>query len=1134
MIHHTGYIGSSKAYLLAKNSSSQTCIVCPNDETAQNIAQDLLFFSSYFDQSINILHFPFRPSDIKPYEIQQNHITAQRLTTIANITHNKGVVVTSIQALEQVTISKSEFCKNSFTLTLEHQYNIDELVEKLIFIGFERESQCSEKGTFSLRGDILDIFSPHLESPVRAEFFGDEILQMRFYDPESQRTYKSSHENLHKIDIIPCKEFFFPISTDLINKKIQDRADDLEISPSQRREIQQAISQKQDFVTSNHFLPYFQNEPSTFWDLVQDMDLIWIDPFTCRQEILRLQQTLEEIENEIQDKKILFCEPRMFFPHLSSCENRIQNKALYSVGDIHTHDKQENINANIASIDQLRSMLVQSKKTDKPLSPLVNIIHEYREKGFSILFVMFDEKSCQNLQKLLEPHIQHIPIIKNKSEASISIMQGNLSHGFVHHDEKIVWISESEIFGHKKHFQKNISRVNTHQIDLTQLEIGSPVVHVDFGIGIYKGLNKITVSQVEQDFVIIEYAKEDKLFLPIYRLNRIHPFISADGKKPKIDSLGSTNWKQHTSKAKKAVEEMAQELIKLYASRKVAHGFAYQPPDGGFIQFESLFPFDETRDQLATMEEIEKDLRSEKPMDRLICGDVGFGKTEIALRTAYRVAAEGKQVAVLVPTTILCQQHFETFQKRFEPFPIQVGYVSRFKSSKENKDTLEKLKNGSLDIVIGTHRLLSKDVHFSNLGLLVLDEEHRFGVKHKEKIKQFRNKIDVLTLTATPIPRTLQLSMTGIRDLSMINTPPLDRKAVNTIVSSFDESLIRDVILKETGRGGQVYFLHNRVESIQSMHQFLQKLTPSVKIRVAHGQMDKTQLEKTMHDFLQNKFDVLLCTTIIESGIDVANANTLIINRADTFGLAQLYQLRGRVGRSSRDAYAYLLIPGEDIITPNALKRLKTIKKFTDLGSGLKIAMHDLEMRGAGNLLGAKQSGHISNVGFELYIQLLEREIRKLKGEKITEDVEPELRVSMPAYIPDMYIPDQQDRLTFYRRLSNCPSVEKLEELKEELIDRFGPIPPLVQNLFEVIDLKILCRQCGVKSLHITGQNPLIEFADHAPIDLNQLLQIIQKNRNIQLTPDQKLQMTFSAEIEPYEETKKILNSLSVHGKEGL
>jgi transcription-repair coupling factor (superfamily II helicase) len=745
------------------------------------------------------------------------------------------------------------------------------------------------------------------------------------------------------------------------------------------------------------------------------------------------------------------------------------------------------------------------------------------------------QAGASRLHGLLSSHWKGIPLHPDPSSRVLEeaarhpvVTVGKLSGGFAIEEERIVFLTESEIFGERKHAA--VAEVSREEAltSMSELNPGDAVVHLDHGVGIYLGLTRITAGGIPNDFLLIEYAEGDKLYLPVYRLNRIHRYIGSDAGKPHIDRLGNpAAWQKSTEKAKRAVEEMAQELIRLYATRKVAKGTPLSRADEGYLSFEADFPFEETRDQLRTLEEVCRDLESDKPMDRLVCGDVGFGKTEIALRAAFRTAMDGKQVAVLVPTTILAQQHFENFRRRFAPYPIRVDFLSRFKSAAEQKKVVALLKEGSIDIVVGTHRLLSKDIAFCDLGLLVIDEEHRFGVKHKERIQSFRNQVHVLTLTATPIPRTLQLSMAGIRDLSVINTPPLDRKAIETFLVKSEDGLIRDVLRKELARKGQVYFVHNRVETIHAMGAHLRKLVPEARIAVAHGQMTERELEETMHRFIARESDVLLCTTIIESGLDIPSANTIVIHRADTFGLAQLYQLRGRVGRSDQTSYAYLLVPGEEIISRDALKRLKVLKNFTELGSGLKIALHDLEIRGAGNLLGTSQAGHIAAVGFELYTQLLEREVRRLKGEEIAEETDTEIQCYLPAYLPDDYVPDTHERLLLYKRFSSTQTAEALEGLRGELTDRFGAIPPTAENLFRIVDLKIVARALGVTSLRLTADRPCIEFSDGASVDIDRLLRLVRKDKRVTLRPDNRLVLDLAGSADSLEETKKILLALA-------
>ena len=632
------------------------------------------------------------------------------------------------------------------------------------------------------------------------------------------------------------------------------------------------------------------------------------------------------------------------------------------------------------------------------------------------------------------------------------------------------------------------------------------MVHLDHGIGIYRGLKFLKVAGVEGEFLHLEYSGGDRMYLPVDRINMVQKYIGGDGAQPALDRLGGTAWEKVKAKARKSVLAMAEDLVQLYALRETRAGTAFAPPDNLYKEFEAAFEFEETPDQERAIDETLASMQGKKPMDRLICGDVGYGKTEVAMRAAFLAVEGGKQVAVLAPTTILAQQHLQTFRHRFRNHAVRVEMVSRFLTAKEIAQVLQETAKGNVDVVIGTHRLLQKDVEFKDLGLVIIDEEHRFGVVHKERLKKLREMVDVLSLTATPIPRTLHMSLVGIRDLSIIETPPVDRLAIQTYVTRYDERLIRDAILRELERGGQVFFLHNRVETIDRLALKLSDLIPEAKMAVAHGQMRPKQLEKVMLDFLENKTQVLVCSAIIESGLDFPNANTIIINRADKFGLAQLYQLRGRVGRSHRHAYAYLLIPGEKAITPDAERRLRALQEIDGLGGGFKLALHDLEIRGAGNLLGEQQSGQITAVGFELYTEMMEQAIQELKGEEVLPEVDPEIRLGISAYFPDSYIPDANQRLYFYKRLASLRNTRELEELKEEIKDRFGPYSEVVENLFLVMNLRRVLKEFLVQQISFSDGKIFLLFHAESPVKVEKLLELIHKQKNrFRLSPDGRL-----------------------------
>ncbi|MBI5545733.1 MAG: transcription-repair coupling factor, partial [Deltaproteobacteria bacterium] len=665
-----------------------------------------------------------------------------------------------------------------------------------------------------------------------------------------------------------------------------------------------------------------------------------------------------------------------------------------------------------------------------------------------------------------------------------------------------------------------------------ELKEGDLVVHVDYGIGRYEGLTKMAIRGVSGDVMVLQYAGRDKVYLPVARMRLLQKFTGADADNVALDRLGSGSWERRKKAVKEHLLKMAAELLRLYAARKAHPGHSFSAPDQYFHQFEADFPFEETPDQARTIADVLDDMQSKEPMDRLVCGDVGYGKTEVALRAAFKAVLDKKQVAILVPTTLLAAQHHRTFAERFKDYAVSVDSVSRLKSSKENREVLQRAAAGRLDVVIGTHRLLNSDVSFKDLGLLVIDEEQRFGVAHKEKIKKYRSQVDVLTLTATPIPRTLHMSMSGVRDMSIIATPPEDRKAIRTFVLKFDPAQITEAIRRELARGGQVYFVHNRVESIHQMEKFLKEQVPEAKTAVAHGQMGEGELEEVMTRFIDRQVDVLVCSSIIESGLDIPAANTIIVNRADMFGLAQLYQIRGRVGRSRERAYAYLLVPAKTPMTKDAARRLEVLQSFTELGAGFSIASHDLEIRGAGNLLGPDQSGQIAAVGFDLYAEMLEQAVHELRGEPLSEVVDPDVNLPLPAFIPDDYIPDIHLRLMFYKRFSQVQNDDELSDLRGEMVDRFGEIPDEVDNLCEVMALKADMRRLRLRGLESGPGRLVFALGNEAQLEPNKLAGMVQRSRGAwRLTPEMKLVTTFDAQKlkQPQDllvETKRVLREL--------
>ena len=694
----------------------------------------------------------------------------------------------------------------------------------------------------------------------------------------------------------------------------------------------------------------------------------------------------------------------------------------------------------------------------------------------------------------------------------IDISVGAISQGFLSEPLNLVVISEDELFGNRHHrpIRRRPPTDGTPILSLIDLKVGDYVVHVSHGIAVYDGIRRLAIDGKSQDFLVLKYSDENTLYVPTYQVDLVQKYIGSKDEtyKPRLDRLGGPAWHRRKARVRASIQEMADELLNLYARRQARKGYSFPAEVPWQTEFEALFPYQETNDQLQAIQDVKADMENERPMDRLVCGDVGYGKTEVALRAAFKAVMSEKQVAILVPTTILALQHYDTFEKRFQDFPVHVEMLNRFRTPKEIKQIKEGLAQGTLDVVIGTHSLLSKTVTFDNLGLLIVDEEHRFGVKHKEKIKQFKETIDVLTLTATPIPRTLHMSLVGIRDFSVINTPPADRLPIQTHVMPYDSEVIREAISAELRRGGQVFFVHNRVQDIQSIALTVQQLVPEARVVVAHGQMPERELESVMLEFVRHKHDILVCTMIIESGLDIPNVNTILINRADALGLAQLYQLRGRVGRATAQAYGYLFYPQNHAITEGAQKRLRVIEEFTDLGSGFKIALRDLEIRGTGNILGAEQHGHIVTIGYELYCKLLEEAVMALKGEKVEESLDTRMSLPVEAYLPDDYVPDSRQKVSVYKKIAGLKEDVALKELREELQDRYGPIPEPVEMLLEIANLKQLSNQLGISAIVAGKEQVKVTFDEQHPrINVKKFIEIVHKHKNLQLQPPAQLKV---------------------------
>jgi transcription-repair coupling factor (superfamily II helicase) len=1015
----------------------------------------------------------------------------------------------------------------------------DALVATLISAGYARMSLVEEPGEFAVRGGILDIFPPHRRLPVRVDLFGDEVESIREFDPASQRSQGALPYSVAP----PPRELLLTRSLTI------DRSESIRELATEQGIASRVIDELLDSLLRGHvppgteaLAPFLQPQLETVFDYLPEDTLIVIDdPDTGRNRMLGyIDDAYENFDAAVESGRVVAPPPDLALS-AEELEEALMARdpvLIERLDIIDTEAATETYTLSCTDQDALRRSLAESRNHERALEPLVDALSQWSEEGFRAALFTPSLSGAERLRHLLSEYGLEAQINEKPRNARgwsapgmIEIRVAGISSGFTLPFERLVVITEEEIFGPRRHRKMRSKWPEGASVEgLSQLDKGDYLVHAEHGIGVYRGLVELDLGVIRSEFLRLEYMDGDRLFVPVHRLNLIQRYGGSDGHTPRIDKLGGISWEKAKHSTKKAMRRMAHELIAMHAARELSEGFAFSARDRHFEEFEAAFPFEETTDQAAAIEDILADLQRPKPADRIVCGDVGYGKTEVAVRAAYRVAMDGKQVAILVPTTVLCQQHAETFKERFKGQPMVIESLSRFRTAKESKAVLEGLASGSIDIVIGTHRLLQKKICFRDLGLLVIDEEHRFGVTHKERIKQLKKTVDVLTLTATPIPRTLQMAFSGIRDLSVINTPPADRMAIRTQLCRFSESLIREAILREMRRGGQTFFVHNRVQTIGALHKTLSRAVPEAKVIVAHGQMKERDLEERMIDFMHGKADVLLCTTIIESGIDIPTANTIIIDRADKLGLAQIYQLRGRVGRSKQRAYAYLLIHcSEDSLTADAQRRLQAIQDLSALGSGFRLANMDLEIRGAGNLLGAEQSGSIAAVGYETYMGMLEETIDELRGKAREAEVDPEIRLPVAAHLPNDYVNSVNQRLVLYKRLASCRDDVEIDRIRDELLDRYGSLPAEAENLFEVIRLKIRARRLGIATIDLRKGEIVLTAAQQSKVDPQRLLDLLhQAGGNLRVAPDHKIYATAPSgdASKLFAATRTLLNNL--------
>ncbi|WP_412676457.1 transcription-repair coupling factor [Aneurinibacillus migulanus] len=1035
-------------------------IVTHNMFQAQKIYDDM----NQLLPSDEVWLYPANEMVLSEVSISSPETLSQRIEVLNALAAGKrGVLVVPYAGVRRTVIPVDEWKRAQYPLAIGEEIELENFLGKMIALGYERVEMVETRGEISVRGGIIDIFPVYMSHPVRIELFDTEVDSIRTFDISNQR----SIENLQEILIGPTREVFggqeiFIQAAEKIEQHMKATLPKVKatqvkelIAEKVGWEIEQ-LRQGHSFTGIYKYISFLYSSQQTLIDYLKEKPLVLID------EPSRIVEAAAQLEKDEAEWKTALVQEGEFLPDIElshSLENIIAPKkwpilhtSLF-LRQVPKTNPQNIVNFNCKAMQNFHGQM----------NVLKTEMERWKKSNAVVVFCAADEERARRMERVFHDYEIEVDIVLSPDKALASsrpvITIGNLQSGFEMPMQHLVVVTESEVFTQKQRkaskTRKNIS--NAERIkSYTELQVGDYVVHVNHGIGKYLGIDTLEINGIHKDYLHVKYAGNDKLYVPIEQIDQVQKYVGSEEKEPKVYKLGGTDWKKVKSKVRASVQDIAQDLIRLYAERQQAKGYAFTKDGEEMREFEAMFPYDETEDQLRAIREIKEDMEKERPMDRLLCGDVGYGKTEVAIRAAFKAVMDGKQVALLVPTTILAQQHYETFRERFADYPVNISVISRFRTRKEQTQTIKGLKDGTVDVVIGTHRLLSKDIVFKDLGLLIVDEEQRFGVTHKEKLKRLKTNVDVLTLTATPIPRTLHMSMLGVRDLSVIETPPENRFPVQTYVMEYSAGLIREAIERELAREGQVYFLYNQVQGIDQMADQIRMLVPDARVAVAHGQMNETELESVMLSFLEGEADVLVSTTIIETGVDIPNVNTLIVTNADRMGLSQLYQLRGRVGRSNRIAYAYFTYRRDKVLTEVAEKRLQAIKEFTELGSGFKIAMRDLSIRGAGNLLGAEQHGFIASVGFDLYSQMLKDAIEELKGEpQKEEEVHPEINLTIDAFIPSDYIQDGKQKIEMYKKFAAVSSFEEIEDLTEELMDRFGNIPQSVSSLLFVSRLRV-------------------------------------------------------------------------------
>jgi transcription-repair coupling factor (superfamily II helicase) len=1100
----SGAAGGARALGIASAIMAEkrpVAVLTTSSADAQHLFREVSFYLDLLNGSAEVVLLP--DLEVDPYRGLSPHheISADRAQTLWRLLREgPRALVASVRAAAVRVRLPEQYLGYCMVLRQDDEKAPGQIRDYLIESGYVEDDPVTDPGEFSLRGGILDVFPPHSARPARLEFFGDTIESIRTFDADSQR----SIETVETVELVPMREYCF--ERDSLRRWVEKVPDiwSEPFMPHLAEELDRA-RHGETFPAFEFMLPAVDPLNGTLFDYLKGYRIVCVEPDAAQSALSRYhaelyQRFLDRVEAHkpvLPPEQIYLGSEEFFgalerFPRLD-----VSEFTLAEDGD-----------------PSLYLASQTARKYHGNIRELMADVKKGREAGERLVFVLSSLGRAERIQEILKEYgiASHLCGSTDKAPqpapdrtSDILIAVGGLNAGYYLPSLKFRVLTGSDIFDESDiglaPRKTRSARRQLFMSDFKDLKPGDYVVHIDHGIGIFHGLKSIGMQGSAKEFVLLTYQNDAKLYVPVERLDLIQKYSSMGGTRPSLDRLGGASWARTKSRIKKSMKDMAEELLKLYARRQMIPGHAFSPDTAWQEEFEDAFEFELTRDQVDALSALKNDMEAPRSMDRLLCGDVGYGKTEVAMRAAFKAVMDGKQVAVLAPTTVLAFQHFNTFRQRFTAFPIRIQLLSRFRSPKEQKQVIQDLETGTVDIVVGTHRLLSRDVSFKDLGLVVVDEEQRFGVTHKERLKSLKTRVDVLTLSATPIPRTLNMALLGLRDMSTIETPPKNRLAIQTSVLRYSPDVIRSAIEMELARNGQVYFVHNRVETIHSMAAEIQRLLPKARLGIAHGQMNERDLEKVMMKFVRDDLDVLVATTIIENGLDIPRVNTIIINRADLYGLSQLYQLRGRVGRSDRRAYAYLLVPSDESLSDVARKRLSAIREFSDLGMGFRVAALDLEIRGAGNLLGGEQHGHIETVGFDLYCRMLEQTVEELRGEKPETEVSTSINLNMDIRIPEGYIGDTSQRLRMYKRISSAAGEEDLDALRQEMVDRFGRYPEQVENLFRYAGLRQEALALQIQSIERNKGQIFFRFVDQSKVDAEKLLGLVTRNRNATFSP---------------------------------